>query len=178
MCVSECVFSSGGTNLLCSLSPHEFDPANSFAQHRTLLIRSENFMSFRCSPSMFAMETNAKHSIHSVCHSICEGLLLVPYSSGCPRFLGSPQPSQENHGKQSIPRYFSAVSCCVHLIFLLLLFFFCSARASCLAHCKSIIDSLKTSTKIISIQPPVEELRRVALNLLMAFCIPFSFCAT
>ena len=51
-----------GTNLLCSTPPHEFDPAISCAQHRTLLIRSENFMSFRCSPSMFAMETNAKHS--------------------------------------------------------------------------------------------------------------------
>ena len=39
--------------------------------------------------------------IHSVCHSIREGLLLVPYSSGCPMFLGSPQPSQQNHGKNS-----------------------------------------------------------------------------
>ena len=57
VCVSECVF-----HLLCSTAPYEFNPANSFAQHWTWLIRSENFMSFRCSPSIFAMETHAKHS--------------------------------------------------------------------------------------------------------------------
>ena len=44
------------------------------------------------------------------------------------------------------------MSCCIHLMFLLLLFFFCSACASCLAHCESIIGSTKTNTKIISIQ--------------------------
>ena len=73
---------------------------------------------------------------------------------------------------------FPVPSSCSHLIFLLLLFFFCSACASCLAHCESIISSPKTNTKIVSIQRPVEELRRVALNLLMEFCIPFSFCVT
>ena len=67
---------------------------------------------------------------------------------------------------------------CIRLMFLFLLFFFCSAFASCFAHCESIIGSPKTNTKIISIQRPVEELRRVALNLLMDFCIPFSFSAT
>ena len=50
------------TNQLCSTSLYKVDPANSFAQHWTWLIRSENFMSFRCSPSIFAMETHAKHS--------------------------------------------------------------------------------------------------------------------
>ena len=73
---------------------------------------------------------------------------------------------------------FPVPSSCSHLMFLLLLFFFCSACASCLARCESIISSPKTNTKIVSIQRPVEELRRVALNLLMDFCIPFSFCAT
>ena len=161
---SECVFSSGGTNLLCSLSPHEFDPANSFAQHRTLLIRSENFMSFRCSPSIFAMETNAKYSdtLRLSLH-LLGTLLLVPYSSGCPMFLGSPQPSQENHGKQSVPRYCSAVSCCIHLMFLLLLFFFCSGRTSDFRHCESIITArvANTNTKKVIRQKWTKPKKRV-----------------
>ena len=88
--------------------------------------------------------------IHSVCHSICEGLLLGPYSSGRPMFLGSPQPSQQNHGKQSIPQWFSAVVlCCIHLMFLLLLFFFCSGCTSDFRHCESIITSRVANTKNI-----------------------------
>ena len=88
--------------------------------------------------------------IHSVCHSICEGLLLGPYSSGRPMFLGSPQPSQQNHGKQSIPQWFSAVVlCCIHLMFLLLLFFFCSGCTSNFSHCESIITSRVANTKNI-----------------------------
>ena len=50
------------TNLLYSTSLYYFNPAISFVQRWTWLIRSENFMSFRCSPSILAMETNAKHS--------------------------------------------------------------------------------------------------------------------
>ena len=88
--------------------------------------------------------------IHSVCHSICEGLLLVSHSSGCPMFLGSPQPSQQNHGKQSIPQSFSAVVlCCIHLMFLLFLFFFCSGCTSNFSHCESIITSRVANTKNI-----------------------------
>ena len=116
------------------------------------------FYSFRCSPScLFAAllpfwpwKQMQSTPIHSVCHSICEGLLLVPHSSGCPMFLGSPQPSQQNHGKQSIPQSFSAVVlCCIHLMFLLFLFFFCSGCTSNFSHCESIITSRVANTKNI-----------------------------
>ena len=94
-------------------------------------------MSFRCSPSIFAAETKAKlsdtichaishHNCHSTSHSIGQGLLLVPYSSGCPVFLGSRQPSQQNHRTQSIP---SSKQFC-HVVSTSFSCFFCSFSAA------------------------------------------------
>ena len=133
---SECVFSSGGTNLLCSLSPHEFDPANSFAQCWTWLIRSENFMSFRCSPSMFVMETNAKHS------GTLRLSLHLPGTAPCALFFRLPNvswisatfPTKSRKAKQ--PSFLNSSEQLCHVV-----------SISCSCFFESIIGSPKTNTK-------------------------------
>ena len=149
VCESECVFSSEQINCVQRLCIKSTQPILSLSTEPDWYDPKTSCL-FAALLPFLPWKHMQSTPIHSVCHSICEGLLLGPYSSGRPMFLGSPQPSQQNHGKQSIPQWFSAVVlCCIHLMFLLLLFFFCSGCTSDFRHCESIITSRVANTKNI-----------------------------
>ena len=101
VCESECVFSSEQINCVQRLCIKSAQPILSLSTEPDWYDPKTSCL-FAALLPFLPWKQMQSPPIHSVCHSICEGLLLVPYSSGCPMFLGSPQPSQQNDGK-SIP---------------------------------------------------------------------------
>ena len=155
VCESECVFSSEQINCVQRLCIKSTQPILSLSTEPDWYDPKTSCL-FAALLPFLPWKHMQSTPIHSVCHSICEGLLLGPYSAGRPMFLGSPQPSQQNHGKQSIPQSFSAALCCERIWSFMKCFLqlvkksSMKARAKCLVHRTSAKKQKQVSTSMIS----------------------------